>query len=218
MENKFLDQLFRSFSLELPPADTMDEYLDAIIPLVRPWGEDLYEKEYYLDTSWLEIREDDDFHEAILHIFRDENEYLYSLDGNISKGKWQILEKSNTFILEQIADDTVVRSELYDLAFLNKDFFILRKHGDQKRKKQRKYFVMGREGLVRGLEWRDVIELIYDRYRRNSQFITIAVVVMIIVVIFIVFSILWAPEVLMIQKVLGNFFSFCQSHFQDIIY
>lgn len=190
IENQFVDSLFRSFSLELPVLDSMDEYLDLIIPMVSPWGEDLYEEEYYLDTRWLEVRDEDTFHESVLHIFREENEYLNSIDGNIHKGKWRKLEKSNTLIIEQTAGTTVVKSELYDLAFLNKDFFILRKHGDQQRKGFKKYFVLGRESFIRDLEWRDVVELLFNRYRNNRRwifFVTFLIIVVGIVVFFSVF-------------------------------
>lgn len=188
-ENNLLDSLTRSFSLELPVMETMDEYLDLIIPLVRPWGEDLYEEEYYIDTRWLEVRDNDSFHESVLHIFRPENEYLNSIDGNIHRGVWRKLDQSNTLILEQTAGSTVVKSELYDLAFLNKDFFILKKHGDQKRKGFKKYFVMGRENYIRGLEWKDVVELLFNRYRNNRQWIFFVVFIVIVIAVVVFFSV-----------------------------
>ena len=182
MENKITENLSRNFELPLPDGATMDQQLDQIIPKIRPWGEDLYEQEYYLDTRWLEIRDDEQFHESVLHIFRDENEYLISIDGNITQGIWKILSKSNTFIIEKTVGDAVITSELYDLAFLNKDFFILRKHGNQLRKGGKKYFVLAREGSVRGLEWRDVMELLYNQYRNNSTWI-VALIALIVAVL-----------------------------------
>ena len=190
VENPFLDKLVRSFSVELPVHETMDQYLDEIIPLVRPWGEDLREEEFYLDTRWLEIRDTDDFHESILHIFRAEEEYLISIDGNIYKGAWRRLPKSNTLIIDQMDEGQAIKSELFDLAFMNADFFILKKHGNQKRIGKKKYFVLGREKLARGLEWRDVMELLFNRYRNNSQFIVWVVLAVVLVAIFVVYSFL----------------------------
>lgn len=189
IENKFLDSLARSFSLELPVMDTMDEYLDLIIPLIKPWSEDLYEEEYYLDTRWMEVRDDDSFHESVLHIFRAENEYLNSIDGNIHKGMWRTLERSNTLILEHAAGGSIVKSELFDLAFMNGNFFILRKHGDQRRKGFKKYFVLGRESYIRGLEWRDVTELLFNQYRNNRRWIFFVVFFIIIIAIVVFFSV-----------------------------
>ena len=193
IENKMLDKLSRTFELDLPLRETMDEYLDLIIPNIRPWGDDLYEyaeKNYY-ETRWLEIRDTEDFHESVLHIFNEGNEYLLAINGDIYKGSWRIFEKSNTFIIEQMAGGAVTRSELYDLAFLSKDFFILKKHGDQSKKGQRKYFVMGREAVVKKLEWRDVVELLFNVYRGgNSSFTMIAIVIAIIILAFILFSVI----------------------------
>ncbi len=176
MENKITDNINRSFELPLPDGATMDEQLDKIIPKIKPWGEDLYEQEFYLETRWIEVRDDDQFHESVLHIFRPENEYLISIDGNITQGIWKILTKSNTFIIDKTVEGAVITSELYDLAFLNKDFFILRKHGDQIRKGGKKYFVLAREQAVRGLEWREVMDLLYNQYRNNSNFIVVLVI------------------------------------------
>lgn len=191
MENKITENITRTFELPLPDAATMDQQLDQIIPKVRPWGEDLYEQQYYLETRWMEIRDDDEFHESVLHIFREEGEYLISIDGNITQGIWKILSKSNTFIIEKMAGGSAITSELYDLAFLNRDFFILKKHGDQKRKGGKKYFVLAREGAVRGLEWRDIMELLFNQYRNNSTYIAALVALVVLVLVTLAYSILY---------------------------
>jgi len=184
LEVKLFDSISRSLNLELPYCETMDDYLDQIIPLVKPWGEDLYETENYMNKRWLEIRDDEHFHESVLHMFREENEYMVSIDGNISTGTWEKMDNSNTLIMEFGA-----KNELYDLAFMNADFFILKKHGDQRRKGQNKYFILGKESLVKNLEWRDVMELLFNRYRNNSQFIIIVTIIVVIAVIILALSI-----------------------------
>ncbi len=186
MQNSFLDRLLRSFSLELPYQEGMDDYLDFILPLIKPWGEDLNETEHYMEKPWMEVRDNEDFHEAVLHFYNEEGEYLVSVDGNIFAGSWQLVEKNNKIILERPFGGAMQR-ELFDLAFMNNDFFVLKKHGDQQRKGFNKYLVMGRENLVKNLEWRDVMELMFNRYRNNSQiiiFVTIFVIIAAIVVIF----------------------------------
>ncbi len=166
MELKLLERFNREMELNLPERDNMDDYLDTILPKIRPWGEDLYEGNNYLYKRWLEIRDDEAFHESVLHIFNDGGEYMLSIDGNIQKGVWRFLPESNTFILEYLG-----RSELFDLAFLNSDFFILRKHGDQHRKGQKKYFVLGRENAIYGLTWREIMEVLFNIYRGNTSFL-----------------------------------------------
>ncbi len=192
MEIPFLDKISRSFSLELPPAETLDEYLDNILPMIRPWSEDIYEFEEkgYYRNRWIEVRDTDHSHEALLHLFRAEYEYLFSIDGDIMfRGRWEPLNDSNGFILDKMVNGSIAQSELYDLAFLNNDFFILRKHGDQKRRGNKKYFVMARENIARNLEWRDSVEYLFNTYRSNPNFTLYIVMLLIIVGIFVFFSI-----------------------------
>lgn len=184
MEGRLLDKIARSFSLEMPEFKKMDQYLDFIIPLIQPWSEDLREQEFYLDTRWLEIRDDPNFHDSILHIFRAKGEYLISVDGNISKGGWRTLLDTNTLIL-----DSSGKSELYDLAFLNSNFFILQKHGNQERKGMRKYFVIGKESYISELEWQEIMDLLFNHYRDNSKFISFVIIAVVVAAIAIAFSV-----------------------------
>lgn len=193
MENKIVDKVSRSFSVELPARETLDQYLDLILPEVRPWGEDLNEKEHYVSTGgkpWLEIRDDEGFHEAVLHFFNEGGEYLQSVEGNVSRGRWRLLDGSNKIILEMSN-----RSELYELAFLSSAFFILKKHGNKNSgggkpgKGRRKYFVMGFEPYMIGLEWRDYIELLFNTYRsQHNTYKTLAIFLVILLAVIILFS------------------------------
>ena len=60
-ENKITNELARTFEVEMPFANTQTEYLDQIIPIVRQWGEDLREDEFYENRPWLEVSDRDDF-------------------------------------------------------------------------------------------------------------------------------------------------------------
>ncbi|MFK7808746.1 MAG: hypothetical protein AB8F74_13165 [Saprospiraceae bacterium] len=187
-DNKLIGNITKPFSLELKEHESMDDYVDEILPNIKPWSEDLREEEFYLDTRWLEVRDADDFLEKVLHIFRPENEYLHSIDGNISKGDWKVLDKSNTLIIEMEAGGAIIKSELFDLAFLNKDFFILKKHGNQKRKGRQKYLVLGREAVVKNLEWRQVMDKLFSNYKNNSQFLVFMAVIALIIAAVLAFS------------------------------
>ena len=48
----------------------------------------------------MEIRDDENFHEAVLHFFNEGGEYLQSVNGNISKGRWRLMGNSNKIIIE----------------------------------------------------------------------------------------------------------------------
>ncbi|MCP3928236.1 MAG: hypothetical protein GY705_03950 [Bacteroidetes bacterium] len=191
MENPIIDKLSRSFNVELPFLESMDEYLDFIIPHIRGWGEDLHENKYYKKKPWAEIRDDESFHDSIVHFFNDEGEYLKSVNGDIIKGNWRFLESANKLIIEEKEDDEeVISSELFDLAFLNSQFFILRKHGNQKRLGRSKYFVLAFEPIAKKLEWRDTMELLFNQYRSNNNlYVVIAVILGIIIAIILMLSV-----------------------------
>ncbi len=168
MELTLFKDISRALSPELPSnLGTMDQHLDFILPKVIPFGEDLSEGGFWLGKRWKEVRDDEGFHEAILHIFNAGGEYLLSLDGNVLKGSWKQLGASNSLILELAG-----KSELFDLRFLNSDFLVLTKHGDQARKGQRKYFFLVHEPATRGpqgeIDWRNLMEKMFNIWRENS--------------------------------------------------
>lgn len=180
-----VEQYRRMFNVELPSSETMDDYIDFILSKIRPMSEDLREPEFWLNKRWMEIRDDLSFHEAVLHIFQEDGEYLVSVDGNISRGVWSNIQHPNTIILEHGN-----RHELYDLAFLSDEFLVLKKHGDQKRKGNAKYFVLGKESSVRNLEWRDSLELMFNVYRNNSRWTTFLVIAIFLLAVILILSIL----------------------------
>ena len=145
----------------------LDSHLNFILPKVIPYGEDLRETHFWLDKRWKEVRDEEGFHEAILHIFGQNGEYLLSLDGNLMKGSWRQLGGENALIIEMGG-----RSELFDLRFLNGQFLVLTKHGDQARKGLRRYFLLVHEPATRGyggdLDYRNIMEKMFNIWRENS--------------------------------------------------
>ena len=66
----FFDKIESYFELQQPKFDSLDEAIDVIIPKVQAYSSDLKDESSYLDKRWMEIRDTDDFHEAVLYIFR----------------------------------------------------------------------------------------------------------------------------------------------------
>jgi len=169
----FISSLARDISRALSPdlprdLGDMDSHLDFILPKVIPYGEDLRETGFWFDRRWKEVRGEEGFHEALLHIFSPNGEYLLSLDGNLMKGSWRQLGVENALILEMGG-----RSELFDVRFLNQDFMILTKHGDQARKGLRRFYLLVREPVTRDrsgadLDWRNIMEKLFNVWRENS--------------------------------------------------
>ena len=177
MLNQFIQELRESFDVSLPERNSMSEYLDTIIPLIRASSEDINEIVNYSSEGgkpWMEVRDDVSFNSVVLHFFNKNGEYLRSTNGDIFKGKWRTLPDSNKIIIDAGA------SELFELAYLDRNFFILKKHGNHS---HRKYFCMGSERLVRNIEWKDYVELLFSNYESNvSKFkITLTLVVLAII-------------------------------------
>jgi hypothetical protein len=184
MEGRFLDNLTNAFELDLPSnLETLEQFIEYIVPKVQPWSEDLREEKFYVGKRWKEIRDTDTYHETVLHMFMPGGLYMVVIDGDISKGVWQYMAENNTFIL-----DYGGKSQLFDLTFLNDDFFILQKHGDQIRKGKQKYFVYGAEGMLnkKKLDWRAAMEELYNIYRNNSKFSTWVMLILLVLVAFVV--------------------------------
>ncbi|MEL7021246.1 MAG: hypothetical protein AAGK47_06555 [Bacteroidota bacterium] len=188
MENKYIDEVVRSFELDMPnPNDTsMDGYLrEVILPRVRQWSEDLREEGNYIDKPWMEIRDDVGFNDTVLHFFQPGGNYMCVTNGNISGGRWEYMESANKFIFQGGKSNA-----MYDLAYLDDNFFILKKHGDQRRLGQPEYWVMGWEPVVKRLDWRDAMELMYNQYRENNNsYVTLGVFILVLIAIIILFSI-----------------------------
>ena len=176
--DNIVGSLFRN---DLPVFDNMDAYIDFLLPHIKPYGESLSNQKLFINKRWKEFRDDEDFHEAVLYIFQDNEDQslLLSIDGNIGVGGWSTLPKSNTLILE--SGGKKQKSELFDLAFLNNDFLILKKHGNQKRIDKKKYFVLGLEKSTGKLDWLDLMEKMYDLYRQNWLFTTMIILFLVFV-------------------------------------
>lgn len=164
----FAREISRALSPDLPnDLGDLDSHLDFILPKVIPYGEDLRETQFWLDKRWKEVRDEEGFHEAILHIFAQNGEYLLSLDGNLIKGSWRQLAGENALIVEMGE-----RSELFDLRFLNSEFMVLTKHGDQARKGLRRFFLLAHESITRSrgveIDWRNIMEKLFNVWRENS--------------------------------------------------
>lgn len=187
MENP-LNRIEDTFEINLPEPEekSLEGYLERVLDDLHQYSEDLSEQEYYVSSGgkpWLEITDDPTVNEAVLHFFNEGGEYLVAVEGNVTKGRWRLLDGSNKIILEQGHN----LSELYELAFLNQYFFVLRKHGSQWKKS--KYLFLGYEPVVKGLRWRDAVDLMYDTYRgKLTSFKYLLVFIVLIAVIAAFFS------------------------------
>ena len=167
------------------PDDSFHQELSSLVGDIYPFSEDLYEKEYFLEKKWLQVSDRD--HQTRLHIFRETGEYLESIDGNVLMGSWSILENSNTIIFEKPGLGQHPEKRLYELAFLNEDFFILKKHGNRTGY-ENQFLLLGREAMVKGLAWEEVVDLIYTRFKNNKKLVRAIVLLIALIALYFVFS------------------------------
>jgi hypothetical protein len=182
LDSKFIDNFFNPGQPQLPPADSLDQQLDGILPTIRPWSEDLREEKFFLNKAWLEIRDDEGFHRSILHFFNEDGEYMKSVDGDIQEGSWRYMAAANKLLIAAGGGE----GELYNLAFMDSMFFILSKHGNQQLLGRKKYLVLVYEPLGARLHWKDLMHRLGNQYRDNNNFYLILAVVIVLVVAIVV--------------------------------
>ncbi|WP_264790745.1 hypothetical protein [Aureispira anguillae] len=169
---------------ELPKFNSLDEGIDFLMGYLHRFSEDLWEHDFYINKRWMEVRDDINFQEAILHVFEDNGQYLRILDGDISTGSWE-------YTLGGLVIKFAGRHELYERVFLNESFFILKKHGDHSSKGNRsKYFFIATESLARRMEWTDLLVVMYEIYKSNTNYMAIVVGFFLLVALIIILSII----------------------------
>lgn len=173
----FLNNLFSSSNDDLPEFDNLAQGIGFLMRYLRPYSEGLSDYEFYLNRRWMEVRDEVEFQEAVLHVFKEQGEYWHIIDGDVAGGSW---EHDLRGIILQFAG----QHELFELVFLNEDFFILKKHGNHDSKGYKSpYLFLASEGLARNAEWPELLNVMYDYYKDNSSYKTIVFFVLIVVII-----------------------------------
>ena len=194
MKELFIHPLAKALNLKLEKADTLDGYLEQILPRIEYSSDTLYESELYTNLRWLEIT--DGRAEMILRIFSldkmidksvaslDPFKYTHSVNGNVTYGTWTLL-KGKALVLEHD-----ISRELFDLVFLNEEFMVLQKHGHKPNNNVSRYIFLTREELADGLSWRQNAEELYNVYRHNLASIVLVVLLGFIVLLVAVLTFL----------------------------
>lgn len=120
----FWNNAFGAVDEVLPEFKSLPEGIGYLMGRVRSMSDSLADSQVYVDKRWLEVRDDLDFQESVLHVFKEGGSYLRILDGDIASGSW---EASLGGLIIKFGG----KHELYELVFLDLDFFILKKHGNK---------------------------------------------------------------------------------------
>jgi hypothetical protein len=186
--NKNADSIHEGLS-ECKSIDQGIDYLRRNLRHFLDSSDELDDYDRYTEKRWLEVRSDLGFQEAILHIFEKDGTYLRILDGDIFTGSWQHLH-------DGIAIKHAGQHQLYELVFLDADFFILTKHGDHIAKgNSPKYFFIITESLSNRLErilkrkpeWLDVLVYLYSIYKNDKSY-TLLIMLLVGLFLYIIFS------------------------------
>ncbi len=162
----------------------MDDFLDDLIPEIRHWSEDLNEQEYYTgDFPWREIRDDEDFEASVLYFFKEESEFLFSVNGRVYTGQWRPLQSNKLLIEKNI--DLHTDSELYNMLYMNEEFMILGKPGDQRALGKSKYLVLVRDHKMRETDWKTAMNTLADKHKKGFE--TLFVVIVVVAFLLIIF-------------------------------
>ena len=100
------------------PFNTFEEGIDRVLSYIEGVSDELTDTEVYSEKRWVEIRDDVDFHESVLHVFKTDGSYMRIIEGNIELGNWSF--DVNGFILKYKSIH-----EFYEPAFIDDHFFIL---------------------------------------------------------------------------------------------
>ena len=174
MEDRLLDKIAEPFNLQLPEYATLEEMIDAVLPAVTQFSEtNLLEENSPLYTvSWVKMTDKPGATAVEMYRFQgyERGEIRVVTDGLVSAMAYEVEESGNRIIVGQ----SIMRdSFLYELAFLDADFLILRRHGNVANMTHR-YLFFCREAIGTRLVWNEALERLVDKYR-NSQFPLLAV-------------------------------------------
>lgn len=180
----FLSNLLSSTNDDLPEFSNLAEGIGFLMRYLRPYSEGLVDYEFYLKKRWMEVRDDVEFQEAVLHVFKEQGEYLHIIDGDVTKGSW---EHDLRGIILQFAGE----HELFELVFLNENFFILKKHGNHDSKGYKSpYLFLASEKLAKNAEWPELLAIMYEFYKSNSNYKAIVFVVLLLILVIALLSVL----------------------------
>jgi len=176
----FIDQL-TSGGVFPEPFETFEEGIDKVLPYIERVSDELTDTDVYTDQRWVEVRDDVDFQESVLHVFKEDGSYMRIIEGNIEIGSWSY--DVNGIILKYQSIHA-----FYEPVFIDDDFFILRKHGSNAVNKRR-YLFFTTESNQKKYTWAELITVLYrDFYRQNHHIVIIVMVLFAIALAILYFS------------------------------
>lgn len=179
MEDRLLDKIAQPFNLNLPEHETMEQAIDEFLPAVSGFGDkDLTDEDAPLyRVDWVSMTDKPGATMISLHTFLPTGEIRISHDGSMDGMAYKVLSPNRVIIGQSLHRDAF----LYELQFMDNDFLIFKRHGNEANIKK-KYLFYCREAIGTRLVWNEALEKLVDKYR-NNQFPWIFVLVVLAIVV-----------------------------------
>ncbi|NJC26277.1 hypothetical protein [Neolewinella antarctica] len=166
MDDRLLDKIAEPFNLKLPEYTSMHEMIEEILPAVRSFSEPelAAEDSPLYENNWVRMTDNPGDTIVQLHRFNRGGEIQIANDGAMDSLSHQIVSPKRIIIGQSLYRD----SFLYELAFLDNDFLILKRHGNEANFTN-KYLFYAVEHIGSRLTWDEALEKIVAKYRDNSM-------------------------------------------------
>jgi len=186
MEDRLLDKIAEPFNLNLPEYASLEEMIDQVIPAVKKFSEPNLggENSPLTKVNWVKMSDRPGDTVLRLYAFSPTGEISIATDGEMSSLSYDVDENNPRRII--IGQSRYRDSILYELAFMDNDFLILKQHGNTANIKK-KYLFFCSEPIGSRLTWDEALEKLFGKYRDNEMpwlFILIVLVIVIGVVLY----------------------------------
>ncbi|MEO0731687.1 MAG: hypothetical protein AAFZ52_02550 [Bacteroidota bacterium] len=187
MEDRLLDKIAQPFNLQLPEYETMEAMIDEVLPAVKGFSEPNLGGDEPLLTkiNWVKMTDKPGDTALRLYSFLPTGEISVAEDGKMSAMSYDVDTKNTKRII--IGQSRYRDSILYELAFLDNDFLILKRHGNSENLKK-KYLFFCSEPIGTRLTWEEALEKLVGKYRDNQMpWLLILIVLLVILGVIVYF-------------------------------
>lgn len=168
MEDRLLDKIAEPFNLNLPEYESMEVMIDSLLPVVGRFSDPslMDEDAPIYKVDWVKMSDIPGVKVVSLHTFMaNSGEVRISNDGKMDAMSFKVLSAKRVIVGQSVHREAV----LYELAFMDNDFLILKRHGNEANfPRNTKYLFYCREAIGTRLEWNEALEQMGDKYRNNA--------------------------------------------------
>ena len=187
MDDRLLDKIAEPFNLKLPEYTNMRAMIEEVLPAVERYSEPGLREEAGPLTriSWVRLTDNPGDTVLQLHRFLPGGRLDMANDGILTTTAYEILDDDRLIIGDPVPNPAAKKEKpgkeskskppralkerfLYQLAFMDNDFLILQRHGNDANFTN-KYILYVNEPLGVRLTWDEALEKLVAKYRNNAM-------------------------------------------------